>query len=119
MSSTNIPIVRQNDLAEPATSAKLPTLVPVTVIILTFNEERNISDCVRSLDWADEVMVVDSGSIDATTAIAVETRPDLRVFQHAFKDFGDQRNWALDKTSPRNSWVLFLDADEQIGRAHV
>ena len=88
-------------------------MTPVTAIILTHNEERNIRDCVRSLDWVDDVIIVDSGSTDATVQAAQETRTSTRIFQHPFKDFGDQRNWALDETEPRHHWILFLDADER------
>lgn len=86
---------------------------PLSVIILTHNEEINIADCLAALDWVDDVIVVDSGSEDRTIELAQRTRPDVRVFHHPFQDFGDQRNWALDFTSPRHPWVLFLDADER------
>lgn len=88
-------------------------MTPVTAIILTHNEERNIRDCVRSLDWADDVVIVDSGSTDSTVEAAREVRESVRIFHHPFKDFGDQRNWALDETEPRHRWILFLDADER------
>ena len=88
-------------------------MTPITVIILTHNEERNIGDCIRSLAWAEDVIVVDSGSTDSTVEIATQTRSDLRTFQHPFQDFGDQRNWSLAETAPRHNWILFLDADER------
>ncbi len=88
-------------------------MTPVTVIILTHNEEPNIFNCLRSVAWAEDVIVVDSGSTDATLAEATRARPDVRTFYHPFQDFGDQRNWALDQTAPRHKWVLFLDADER------
>ena len=88
-------------------------MTPITAIILTHNEEQNISECVRSLHWAAEVIVVDSGSTDATTAVARQAREDIRVFHHPFIDFGDQRNWAIDETAPCHEWILFLDADER------
>lgn len=89
-------------------------MTPVTVIILTHNEALNIADCLRSVEFAEDVIVVDSGSTDGTRELAVQTRADVRVFQHPFQDFGDQRNWALDQTSPRHDWILFLDADERV-----
>jgi len=91
--------------------------VPVSVIVLTKDEEVNIRPCLESLAWADEVIVVDSGSRDRTTTLAAETRKDVRLFSHSFQDFGDQRNWALDNTQPRNDWILFVDADERITTA--
>jgi glycosyltransferase involved in cell wall biosynthesis len=87
-------------------------LAPLSVIILTHNEAASIERCLASLEWADDVVVVDSGSTDATTGIAAELRNDARIFSHRFRDFGDQRNWALDHTDPRHDWILFLDADE-------
>jgi glycosyltransferase involved in cell wall biosynthesis len=86
--------------------------VPVTAIILTLDEERNIRQCLECLRWAEDVAIVDSRSSDGTLRISREARPDVRIFTHPFKDFGDQRNWALDNTSPRHEWILFVDADE-------
>ncbi len=87
---------------------------PITVIILTHNEEQNIFECVRSVAWADDVIIVDSGSTDATLAEALRAKADVRIFHHPFQDFGDQRNWALDETAPKHPWILFLDADERV-----
>ena len=86
---------------------------PVSVIILTLDEEANIRACLDSLQWADDIIVLDSGSRDRTRELAGQARPDVRIFDHLFSDFGDQRNWALDHTHPRHSWILFLDADER------
>src|SRR5262249_24436901 len=72
----------------------------------------NIQACLTCLAEIDDVVVVDAGSTDDTLALAREARPDVRIFTHSFKDFGDQRNWALDNTMPRHGWVLFVDADE-------
>lgn len=88
------------------------TTIPLSIIILTRNEECNIQACLSALDWADDVIVVDSFSTDDTLAAARHTRQDVRVFQNEFLDFGAQRNWALDETDPRHDWILFLDADE-------
>lgn len=85
-----------------------------TAIILTKDEEINIRPCLEFLAWAADVIIVDSGSRDRTLEIAGETRPDVRVFSHSFKDFGDQRNWALDHTNPKHEWILFVDADERV-----
>jgi len=93
------------------------TRFPLTVIILTCNEETNVRDCLRSVDWAADVVIVDSGSQDETVELARVARPDLRVFTHPFRDFGEQRNWALEHTRPEHEWVLFLDADERCGPA--
>jgi glycosyltransferase involved in cell wall biosynthesis len=94
------------------TSIQTPR-APVSVIILTLNEEVNIRACMESLAWADDVIVVDSGSSDKTILLARQARSDVRLFTHAFQNFGDQRNWALDHTQPKHEWILFLDADER------
>ena len=86
---------------------------PVTVIILTFDEEANIRSCLETLAWADDIVIVDSGSRDRTLELAKQARPDARVFAHPFADFGDQRNWALDNANSRYEWIFFLDADER------
>ena len=86
---------------------------PVSVIILTLDEEANIRGCMESLAWAEDIVVVDSGSSDKTIVLARQARSDVRLFTHAFQNFGDQRNWALDNTQPRHEWILFMDADER------
>lgn len=86
--------------------------IPVSVIILTWNEEINITECVESLQGFSEVIVVDSGSTDGTCQIIVERFPQVRVFTNPFEDFGQQRNWAIDYTEPKEDWILFIDADE-------
>jgi len=88
------------------------TPVPVTAIILTQDEEINIARCLSALHRFDEVIVVDSGSQDRTLEIVREQFPQTKIYEHPFENFGDQRNWALDQTTQRNGWVLFIDADE-------
>lgn len=87
-------------------------LVPVTAVILTYNEAANIGRCLACLENVADVVIVDSGSIDATLESARAARPGVRIFHHAFKDFGDQRNWAIDHVGPISDWLLFVDADE-------
>lgn len=86
--------------------------IRLTAIVLTHNEAINIAECLTHLRRVEDVAIVDSGSTDDTLTIARATRPDVRVFERAFKDFGDQRNWALDSAAPCSQWVLFVDADE-------
>jgi len=86
--------------------------VPVTVIILTYNEERNLPNALQSvIGWADQVIVVDSYSTDQTVDIAHSYGAE--VYQHPFRDYVDQRNWALTELPLKHEWVLFLDADER------
>ena len=82
----------------------------LTAIILTFNEERALPECLASLDWADETLVFDSGSSDRTCEIAREY--GSRVLQRRFDNYAAQRNAALAETQAE--WVLFVDADERV-----
>lgn len=87
--------------------------VPVTVVVLTYNEERNLGDCLASIaGWAEAVFVVDSGSTDRTTAIAREA--GATVFEHPFEHYGAQRNWAIDHLPIATPWTFHLDADERV-----
>lgn len=83
----------------------------LSVIIITKNEEQNIRACLESVAWADEIVVVDSGSTDATCTIAREFTAHVHV--HAdWPGFGPQKNRALDYAN--GEWVLSLDADERV-----
>lgn len=86
--------------------------VPVSIVVLTRNEEVNVDLCLRSVSWAFEVFVVDSCSTDRTAEIA--ERLGAKVFVHPFEGYAKQRNWALDNLPFSNEWVLMLDADEQV-----
>jgi glycosyltransferase involved in cell wall biosynthesis len=80
----------------------------ISFAILTFNEAANLGRTLESVAWADELVVVDSGSTDDTLAIA--KRFNARIYVEPWKGYGGQMNSALDKcTSP---WVFSLDADE-------
>lgn len=87
--------------------------VPLTLLVMTRNEARNVGRCLDSVPFADERIVVDSGSTDDTRSAAV--RHGARVVEHAWLGFGPQRNFAT--TLARNDWVLFLDADEELSPA--
>jgi glycosyltransferase involved in cell wall biosynthesis len=82
----------------------------LSVIIITRDEEDNLRDCLESIAWADEIIVVDSGSTDATVAVALEFTP--HVYVHDWPGFGPQKNRALSYAS--GEWVLSLDADERV-----
>ncbi len=87
-------------------------MLPVSVAIITFNEEKNIEDCIRSVEAiADEIVVLDSFSTDRTEEIA-RSFPRVRFEKHAFDGHVQQKNRALDLC--KNSWVLSLDADERL-----
>ncbi len=81
----------------------------LTAVILTYNEARNVADCVQSLHWADKVVVFDSHSDDETCAIAKDN--GATVLQSKFENYAQQRNAALDAIE--TDWVFFIDADER------
>lgn len=86
--------------------------VPVSVLIPTKDEERNLPSTLDALHWADEIVVFDSFSSDRTVALARER--GCAVFQREFDNFSDHKNWALDNIPFRNAWILILDADEKV-----
>jgi len=85
-------------------------MVALSVIILAKNEAEDIGRCLKSVLWAEERIVVDSGSTDQTKVIAGEFA--TKVVDRAFTNFADQRNWALEQA--RFDWVLMVDADEVV-----
>ena len=82
----------------------------ISVILITKNEAENIRACLESVSWADEIIVVDSGSTDDTVAICKELGAQVHV--HDWPGFGVQKNRALDHATKH--WVLSLDADERV-----
>ncbi len=87
--------------------------VPVSVIVPVKNEEENLRRCLPALGWADEVFVVDSGSVDGTEGVAREYGAE--VVQFRFNGtYPKKKNWALDNLPMRNEWVLIVDADEVV-----
>ena len=82
----------------------------ISAIVMTKNEEVHLPECLATLRWADEILVVDSYSTDATPAIAQAQA--TRLIQHPFRNYADQRNFA--QSQARHEWVLFVDADERV-----
>lgn len=80
----------------------------LSVIVITKNEEENIRRCLESVKWADEIIVLDSGSTDATVAIAKEYTE--YVYETDWQGFGIQKQRALERAT--SDWILNLDADE-------
>jgi glycosyltransferase involved in cell wall biosynthesis len=86
---------------------------PVSIIVLTYNEENNIRRCLESIkDFTDEIFLLDSLSTDQTREIAREY--PTKIFQNPFVDWVQQRNWALTNLPFSHDWAFFLDADEQL-----
>jgi glycosyltransferase involved in cell wall biosynthesis len=85
----------------------------ITAIILTFNEEANIRECLESIKGvAAEVFIVDSNSTDKTLEIAKEY--DCKIVSHSFENYSAQRNWALENLPITHQWVLNVDADHRL-----
>jgi len=84
----------------------------VSVMILTYNEEINLPMCLASLKWSDDIVVVDSYSIDRTEQITREA--GARFYQHRFEGFASQRNFGLQEIAYKHPWVLMIDADEVV-----
>ena len=83
----------------------------ITAVVLTKNEERNIVDCLESLSWCDEIVVVDDNSEDRT--VEISKKIGAKIFtRNLNNDFSAQRNFALSKA--REDWILFIDADERV-----
>jgi glycosyltransferase involved in cell wall biosynthesis len=90
-----------------------PLRAPVTVLVLTHNEERNLDACLASVaSWAEAVWVVDSGSTDRTLAIA--QAHGATVAAHPFETHARQWRWALSHLPIGTDWVLALDADQSL-----
>jgi glycosyltransferase involved in cell wall biosynthesis len=82
----------------------------ITPLILTFDEEANIERVLSRLGWAREVVVVDSGSTDATRSLLARF-PNVRCVEHKFDSHAAQWNYGLTETGIQTAWVLALDAD--------
>jgi len=89
------------------------TRVPITVLLLTYNEEPNLEPCLNSLcAWTREIFVVDSGSTDHTREIA--TRHGATFVHHPFTTHALQWEWALENLPIQSEWILALDADQRV-----
>ncbi len=86
---------------------KQPSL---SVFIITLNEEKNIDRCLKSVSWADEIIVVDSFSQDKTLEICRKYK--AKTFTRSFINYADQKNYALSQVT--SEWALSLDADEEV-----
>lgn len=84
--------------------------LPISLVIITLNEEDHIERCIRSVPFADDVVVVDSFSTDRTVELAKAA--GARVFQEKWRGFGPQKAFATEQA--RHPWILSLDADEAL-----
>jgi glycosyltransferase involved in cell wall biosynthesis len=83
---------------------------PISVTIITLNEEKNLPRAIKSVAWADEVLVVDSGSTDRTLEIAKNL--GAKVVSNSWSGYGQQKNFAQERAG--NDWILNIDADEEV-----
>lgn len=86
----------------------------ISVVVLTKNEEKNIIDCLESVLFADEIIVIDDYSEDNTLDLIKRLKnPKIIIFQHQLNNnFAQQRNFGLEKA--QGEWILFIDADERV-----
>ncbi|MBN2468844.1 MAG: glycosyltransferase family 2 protein, partial [Deltaproteobacteria bacterium] len=82
----------------------------ISACIIVRNEEKNIRDCLESVKWADEIVVVDAFSEDGTVSICKEYTD--RVFEREWTGFYDQVSFVV--AAARNPWILYIEADERI-----
>ncbi len=106
-------MVRESE--KPAVEGRRPTgqtrdRQPLSVVVTTLNNAATLERCLASAAWAEDLVVLDSGSTDATLDIAVRFR--ARLFSESFRDYSAQKQSAIDKAA--HDWVLLLDADEAL-----
>jgi glycosyltransferase involved in cell wall biosynthesis len=82
----------------------------ISGIVITQNEENLIADCLDSLSFCNEIIIVDNNSSDRTREVA--EKMGVKVFQHSSSDFSEARNFGFRKTT--NEWILYIDADERL-----
>ena len=85
-------------------------MTKITAIIPTLNEEIHITEAIKSVSFADEIIVIDSFSTDKTLEIA--EKMDVKIIKRKFDDFSSQKNFAISHAS--NPWIYILDADERV-----
>ncbi len=85
-------------------------MTPLSVIVITRNEERNIAACLESVQWADEIVVVDAESSDTTVTLARQFTQS--IFIEPWKSFSEAKTFAVEKS--HHKWILWLDADERV-----
>jgi glycosyltransferase involved in cell wall biosynthesis len=86
--------------------------VPVTALIHTLDEHDYIEDCIRSVDWADEIYLMDSFSKDGTVELVREKFPRVRIEQREYLGAASQKNYAIDRAT--HDWIFVIDADERV-----
>ena len=88
-------------------------MIKISAIVVAKNAEEMIADCLDSLSFCDEIVVIDNKSEDRTREIS--EKMGAKVFEHEFYDFSDMRNFGLKKAS--GEWILYVDSDERVTAA--
>src|SRR5438093_4003965 len=86
--------------------------VPVSAVITTFNERDYIEDCIRSVEWADEIYLIDSFSTDGTVDLVRQKFPRVRLEQREYLGAASQKNYAIDRA--QHDWIFYIDSDERV-----
>ena len=86
--------------------------VAVSAIITTFNELEFIEDCIRSVEWADEIYLIDSFSTDGTVDLVRRKFPRVRLEQREYLGAASQKNYAIDRAA--HDWIFYIDSDERV-----
>ena len=84
-------------------------MISLTVLVLTYNEKENIGRSIAALSWAENILLIDSGSTDGTTELARSAHPNVHLLKREFDSFANQCNFGLSEIT--TEWVLSLDAD--------
>jgi len=84
--------------------------IKISAVILAKNEEKKITDCLKSVNWVDEIILVDGGSTDATCSVAKKFK--AQIFEFIKNSFAERRNFGTKKA--QGEWVLHIDADERM-----
>ena len=85
-------------------------MIKVSAVVITHNEEHNIIDCLQTLDFVDEIVIIDAGSNDKTVFLA--KKYTKKVFTRAWTGYAAQKNYGISRT--KNEWILSIDADERV-----
>jgi glycosyltransferase involved in cell wall biosynthesis len=88
--------------------------VPVAVLVPVKNEEANVIACLRHVQWAQQIVVVDSQSTDRTVPLAQAMGAEVYQFRYSAEGWPKKKNWALESVPWKHEWVLIVDADEHI-----
>ena len=91
-------------------SFKPSSSIRLSAVIITRNEETNIADCLRSVRWVDEIIVIDAQSTDGTAEIARQYTK--HVFVRPWPGFGEQKNFGIEQAT--SDWILIVDSDERV-----